>query len=349
MTRKRTIGSILGSFALFLTIQPACTVTLPDDILGNQNDNGAPGGNENDNDGGQPSSVTLTTYASNTGGISGIALRPADGALFGVNADGLFGPIEEGADISAMTALGATNLADEALFDSPPTSLALAITNDGEFWIGSPCCTTIAVVAPDGGDAEPFLGFFDEQDAKPEAIVRVPDGFTGTQFVPGQLLFGHETTFSRLFAVDVEGDREITAIDNPIIDTTNRHAHHLTFGLDGVLYGSKTTTALTQAGIQSIGTDGAPADVPGTLGVAADSFVVLADGSMVIRGALQQTATRSDRGILRYEPSAAEVTVGLSLPAEDLSDRDDMVVTPDGSMILLSLPDRDEIVRVTVD
>jgi hypothetical protein len=324
-----------------------CTVTLPDDIFGNANGNSNANANTNDNDGGGgPDLFELTVYASNTGELTGLALRPADGALFGVNANGLFGPIEAGGDLSMMTPFGATNLADADLFDAPPSSLSLAITNGGEFWIGSPCCTTLAVVPPEGGDAEPFLGLFDVQDSKPEVIVRVPDGFTGDQIFPGQLLLGHETTFSRLFGVDVEGDRAVIAVDNPDAASRNRHAHHLTFGLDGVFYSSRTSTALTQAGFQTIAVDGRPTDLPGTLGIAGDAFVALANGDLVIRGTHQITATSSERGILLYDAEADEATLGLAISAEELSDADDMVVTPDGSMILLSLPNRNEIVEV---
>ena len=41
--------------------------------------------------------------------------------------------------------------------------------------------------------------------------------------------------------------------------------------------------------------------------------------------------------------------LGVAIPADELSANDGMVVSSDGSMILLSLPNRDEIVRVMIE
>ncbi len=65
------------------------------------------GGNENDAP--EPDAIELEVVATNTGGAGGIALRP-DGALFMVNADGLFGPIDptgDVVDVSTLEAFGA--------------------------------------------------------------------------------------------------------------------------------------------------------------------------------------------------------------------------------------------------
>ena len=336
---------MLGFAALVLAIPAGCAIPVPD---GSDNTNTNGNANTNDNDNGTAADpVELFVYASNTGGATGLSLRPSDGAVFAVNVDGLFGPIEDGDDLSTMTAFGATNLAAESLFDMPTASLSLAITESGEFWIGSPCCSTIAVVPPEGGDAEAFLDLLAGSEIKPEVIVRVPEGFEADQMFPGQLLFGQETSFSRLVGVDAEGDRAVLDIDNP--SETNRNAHYLAFGLDGVLYSSKGASGLTQAGFQTIGVDGSPAEVPGTLGAAADTFVALANGDFVIRGTLQSTATSSQRGVLLYDAAVEEVTLGIAIPTEEVDENDDMVITPDGTTILLSLPKRNEIVLVTVN
>ena len=329
-------------------------VPIPDDlgdlmdIIDNGNANANDNGNDDGNDGQTAPRVSFQTYATNTGGASGMALRPSDGAVFAVSADGLFGPISEGDDLSTMTPIGATNLGDDNLFDTTPESLTLAITNEGEFWITS-LQTTVAVVLSGGGDAEPYLGLFDDgvPELTPETTVLVPDSFEGPQFMPGHLLFGGETTFSRLFQVDVSGDRSVLVITQP--ELILRQAHHLTFGLDGALYSSKGVAALTQPGLQTIDTDGTPTNIDSSLGIAADTFVVLANGDMVIRGTWQMTATTSSRGILLFDAAAGEFSVGLSLTSSELSESDEMVISSDGSMILLSRPAVNEIVRISID
>ena len=316
------------------------------DILDNSNDNGNANDNDNGNDGQTAPRVSFQTFATNTGGASGMALHPGTGELFAVSADGLFGPISEGDDLSTMDPIGATNLADDNLFDAPPTTLALAITNDGEFWIATQQ-GTVAVVPPGGGDAAPFLGLINEE-IQPEVIVLVPDGFEGPQITPGQLLFGHETTFDRLIQVDVAGDRSVLSIDNP--SSLLRQAHHLTFGLDGAFYSSKGVTALTQPGFQTIATDGTPTAIDATVGIAGDTFVVLANGDFVIRGSWQTSATAPTIiGILLFDAAEGEISLGVSIPNEETSESDEMVISSDGSMILLSRPAVNEIVRIAID
>ncbi|MBI4716684.1 MAG: hypothetical protein HY763_02685 [Planctomycetes bacterium] len=375
---SRNHGTIAWLYGLvLLTLAGAgCTAgggaVLPgiDDILDgiDGSDDGAGGGDDDgagtdgtadgtDDGGAAPPPVALTTFATGTGGATGLALRPSDGALFAVNAQGLFGPIGQGADLSTMTPLGATNLASMALFDQETASLVLAITATGEFWIGSPCCFTLAVAPAEGGDATAFEGLGEgvtPANIKPETMTIVPSAFASQVIVPGTLLVGQDNTFNRLATIAVAGDRAVFNVPNPLFadaDAGNdllREAHHLVFGLDGVLYGSEDLAALTSAGVQSIAADGTPADLVGTVGVSAHSFVVRANGDMVIRGTQQVTATESHSGILLFDAATATLRVGLELPAEELSEDDEMLITPDGATIYLSLPNRNEIVVVAV-
>ncbi len=314
---------------------------------GNDNGNADANDNENGNDGQTAPRVSFQPYATNTGGASGMALHPETGELYAVSASGLFGPIIEGDDLSTMTPYGATNLADDDLFDTPPTTLALAITNNGEFWIATQQ-TTVAVVPPDGGDAAPYLGLFEGPEIAPEVIVLVPDDFEGPQIKPGQLLFGQETTFDRLIQVDVAGGRGVLSIDNP--SSLLRQAHHLTFGLDGAFYSSKGVTALLQPGFQTIAADGSPTGIDATKGIAGDSFVVLANGDFVIRGSWDPSQTAPTIiGILLFDAAAGEISLGVAIPTEETSESDDMVISSDGSMILLSRPAVNQIVRISID
>jgi hypothetical protein len=314
----------------------------------NTNDNGQ--ANDNTSAGG---GLTLEMLATNTGGASGLAVRPADGALFLVNTNGLFGPIEDGADVASMTPIGATNLADADLFDAPQPSLVLAITESGEFWIGSGCCATLAVVPPEGSDAEPFTALLteptpaDPSNIKPETMAIVPAGFDGAQMQPGNLLVGRETSFSELSAIDVENDRGVVNIDNPDA-LLNRNAHHLVFGPDGTLYTSRSTTSAATAGIQTVDPDGRPHDLPGTTGLSAHSFVVLDNNNLIIRGVHSPIGGASASGILIWSAANHEVQVGLTLPSDELSENDEMILAPDGA-IYLALPERNEIVRVVVN
>lgn len=345
------------TMAFFLPLAGCAGVPIPglDDVL-NMNGNTNGNTNSNTNDNSSPSaSYELDVFATNTGGATGIALRPGDGALFAVNTDGLFGPIEQGTDLGMMMPFGATNLATPQLFVQETSSLVLAISNDGEFWIGSQCCFTLAVVPAAGGDAEPFLSLgtgVNPSNIKPETMAIVPAGFAGAQMMPGDLLVGQETTFSRLSAIDVSGNRDVVNVDNPLLadgdDTNdlNRFAHHLAFGLDGNLYSSRGTPGLTISGLQRIATDGTPTLLPGTLGVSANTFVGLANGDLLLRGTRQTGPTTQRRGILFYNAAEEMIDVVLEIAGADLSEDDELIIAPDGNTIYLSLPNRNEIVTV---
>jgi len=297
-------------------------------------------------------SLETVVFASNTGGASGIALRPSDGALFLVNSEGLFGPIDDGDDVSTLEPIGATNLADADLFgsESDLSHLVLAIANSGEFWIGLPPNKELAVVPPAGGDAESFTGLVVDSNIAPETMVIVPEGFAGDQMEPGNLLVGQDTTFSRLSAIDVEGDRTVVNVDNPLEDDPdnelNRQAHHLTFSPDGVLYSCKRLTSATMAGLQTIATDGTPTDVAGTERLAADSFVALDGGDLILRGIYDPADGDQTTGLLIWSAADEEVQIGLEMTSTEVSADDEMILAADGETVYLSLPERDEIVVV---
>lgn len=324
-------------------------------IDGTMDGDGAGDGNGDGVDGGAggEAALALDLVASNTGGATGIALRPSDGALFLVNSGGLFGPLETGADVSTMQAIGATNLSDEALFDIDKDSLVLSITESGEFWIGSRCCVTLAVVAADGGDAAAFEGLLqgsDPSNIKAETLVIVPEGFDGAQISAGNLLVGQDTTFSRLTAIDVEGDRLVTNVDNPaILDDSdnglNRQAHHLTFSSDGVLYDSRRLASASIAGIQTIAPDGTPTAVAGTESLSADTFVVLSNGDMILRGIFDPSGGPRLAGLLIRSADDGQIELGLDLADADTSADDEMIIADDGT-IYLAQPNRNQIVRV---
>ncbi|MCK4659482.1 MAG: hypothetical protein KAV82_08170 [Phycisphaerae bacterium] len=296
-------------------------------------------------------------FATNTGGASGFALRPSDNAVFILNKDGLFGPIQKDDDVSTMAPIGATTLADPEFFDLEQSSLVMAITNSGEFWIASPCCSTMAIVGPEGGEAEAFIGLLEGPDqgnpsnVKPETMVIVPEGFDGPQIDPGNLLVGRESTFSDLSAINVEGNREVVPrIDNPDElenpdDFLNRLSHHLAFGPDGTLYGSRGLAGALLSGMQTIDTDGRPHELPGTLGLSADSFVVLDNGDIVISGAYHPQGESRILGILLWSADTQSITMGLPISDSEYSEDNELVIAPDGT-IYMALPDRNEIVRV---
>jgi len=319
------------------------------DIIGNENDNA--GGNANDN-GPSPEPVTfnnveLTPFATNTDGAGGMAINPFNNELYVVNRNGLFGPIEEGDDVSTMTPIGATNLADANLFDAPRDNFVLAITEQGEFWIGSSCCGTLAVVPAEGGDAQPFEGLLEGNPPAnifPETMVIAPANVNLPGVSPGDLLVSAETTFSKLAAIKVTGDRSVTQVDNP--SGTNRQGHHIAFGLDGTLYTSRSVGGATILGLQTVTSDGSPTGLPGTLNLAADSFVVLDNDDLVLRGAFTTNAGQFVEGVHLYSAADESVTPGMEIPPEEASEDDEMLIAPDGR-ILLSLPARNEIVVVT--
>lgn len=329
----------------------------------NGNDNGNDSDNGNNDDPPMPDPVSLTIVAENTNGASGLAIRPSDGALFTVNADGLLGPLDQDdanwpVDASTLSPLGATNLSDPDIFMNETSSLVMAITNGGEFWIGTGGGNfTLAIVPPEGGDAEQFLDQSNQGTTtgiSPETMVIVRDTFTGPQMQPGNLLLGAQTTFSRLSAINVEGDRAVIQVDNPIhapADPTmalNRDAHHLAFGPDGTLYSSQDATSLLEPGFQTIAADGTPSLIPGTEGIAGTTFVILDNGDILFRGSFQQSAAMSVNGIFIFSPADQSITLGTMLPSTDVSSDDEMVMTADGT-IYLSLPRRNQIVRVDID
>ncbi|MHC5111101.1 MAG: hypothetical protein ACYTHJ_14615 [Planctomycetota bacterium] len=288
----------------------------------------------------EPNDASLTTYATNTDGAAGLAFRASDGAMFITSANGLFGPIEEGDDVSDLTPLGATNLGDPDIFDAPPSSTILAITEDGEFWIGSNCCSTMGVVAPAGGNAEQFVGLiegFGSSNIKPEALAVVPDGFSGDQFQPGQILVSEDTTFSKLSAIDTTDRSVIQKIDNPVEDSLNREGQHLTFGADGNLYSGKALGTATIAGIQMIDTDGTPIPVDGTFRVSVNTFVVLENGDILINGSFRRSGdlpTDSFNGLFFYDAGSETLSEALTLAQGDNSDDDEMVIGPDGTIYM---------------
>lgn len=306
---------------------------------------------------GDVEALELEVVATNTAGASGIALRQSDGALFLVNRSGLFGPIEAGDDVSQLEPYGATNLDAPDIFDMEQNSLVLAITNSGEFWIGSSCCVTLAVVPPEGGDAEPFLGLLqgpDEGDSaniKASTMVIVPDGFDGPQIDPGNLLVGEDTTFSRLAAIDVEGDRTVVPkVDNPDElespdDFLGREANHLAFAPDGTLYSSDDLPATLDAGLQTIDPDGRPHELPGTEGFSGISFVVLDNDDIIVRGSYRPLVGPRILGLLLWEPDGQTITAGVSMPDSELSADDELIMADDGT-IYAAFPERNEVMRV---
>jgi hypothetical protein len=343
-TLRWTAGSAALAFLPLALLAGCAGVPIPDlDDIINGNDNA------NDNGGPPPAAVELTDFATSTEGASGLAVRPSDGALFAVNADGLFGPIQEGDDVSTLTPYGATNLGDDDLFDLPPTSSVLAIDSSGEFWIGSQCCITVARVPAEGGNATPFTGLLEGDDAAnifPETLVFVPDSFDGPQIDPGNLLVGEDTTFSKLAAIDVVTGT-VTNVENPS-ELIKREAHHLAFGPDGTLYSSRGVSSATFAGLQTIAEDGTPTPLPGTLRVAAHTFVVLDNGDLLYDGVFRTSAVDVLNGLFFWSAEDEEIVTALELPAAQTSEHDEMIMAEDGT-IYLSLPNLNKIVTVTIN
>jgi hypothetical protein len=293
--------------------------------------------------------LALSEFATNTDGASAIAVRPSDGAVFIVNADGLFGPITAGTNLAAMTPFGAANLGTLDLFDSQQPQLALAITNSGEFWIGSSADGTMAVVPPGGGDAEPFPGLIEAPtddvtplNIFPDTLVLVPANGGGTEFMPGDLLAGEATTFSRLAAIDPATD-DVVKVDNP--SATNRNAFHLAFDSNGDLFSSRDTTSLTTRGIQRIAADGTPTFIDNTEGLAAPAFVIEDSGDFIIRGALAESGGISFTGLFILDAGTGALLKALQIPASAASAADDMVLLPNGT-ILMTQPNLNRVVRI---
>ena len=313
----------------------------------------------------EPDLITVETYATNTGRAAAIALDAA-GDLYLVNERGLFGPIQEGDDVATLDPIGATNISDEEemedFFDNVPSSLVLAISNSGEFWISTPANATMAVVPPEGGPAEPFTGLLTDptpdtaSKIKPATMAIVPDEFDGAQIRPGTLLVGRETFNSELSTIDVESaDRTVLNIDNPINpdeledpdDGLRRWAHHVTFAADGTLYTSAGQLRLGAPGIQTIAPDGAPSNVAGTEAILAHTFVVLDNGDLVIRGSYDPVETPEVTGLLLWSAEDAAIVFGLDLPVAGLSEHDELILGPTGKTLFLSLPGQQEILLAT--
>ena len=302
------------------------------------NNGGLPNGEESE-------VLEATPFASNTNDITGLAIRPSDGALFGVNTTGLYGPIQEGDDLSTMQPIGATNLLDADIFNGSDTSLALAITGHGEFWIGSTCCSRVAVVPPGGGDAAAFDGLLSapSNPIKPSTLALVPDGFDGPVINPGDLLAGQGTTFSWLTSIDPAAR---TVADVPNTSTTNRDAEHLAFGPGPTLYSSRGTLSPLTPGLQQIDTDGVPTNLPGTLNLGARSFVVRANGDIVLLGRHDTASGEQLNGVLLYSAADQDVKLGVAYSAGETVDGGDMAITADRATIFLSIAARNEIVTI---
>lgn len=288
------------------------------------------------NGGDQTEVLQPTVYATNTNGASGLAIRPSDGALFAVNADGLFGPIEQGDDLSTLTPIGATNL--DAIFGATTTSLALAITNDGEFWIGSFCCSRLAVVPPGGGDAVGFDGLI-ATNINPRALALVPAGFSGTNVDPGNLLAAEESSGASLGVIDVGTDT--------VAEIANRPAEHLAFGPGPVLYGSRGTASPIAAGLQTISAEGVASDLPGTLNLGARAFVVRSNDDIVFLGRFTSILGDDLNGVLLYSAADDSVQLGVAYSAADTADGGDMAISADRSTIFVAIAGRNEIVTVS--
>lgn len=329
---------------------------------GDQIDDGS-GGGGSDEAGGAGDPIQIEVFATNTGtDASGIALNPTDDGLYLVSGEGLFGPIEEGADVMAdLDPLGAENLFDPDLFDHETRGFVLSISEAGVFWIGTSDASTLAVVPSEGGPAQPFLGLLrggvDVSNVKPATMAFIPDGFSGPQMQPGHLLVGEEAGQSDLTAIDVEGFGEVDDgmlvlnVDKPVDDETGeaimRFANHLAFGQDGTLYGARQVSSAVNAGVQTIDTDGFPTDLPGTTGLSAISFVVLKNDDLLIRGVYDPDPGNepSVNGIVLWEAEGQEVTVFEDLPDDILSGYDELIISADRSTVYLALPERGEIWR----
>lgn len=332
-TAMRLIQLSLALMALTICTGQGCSFGPPP--------SGGPGDSGNDT---QPETLQLESFVTETQGASGLAIRPSDGALFAVNANGLFGPLQAGDRISQLTPIGATNLGVADLFGDSPTGMVLAITASGEFWIGSQCCGTLAVVPPAGGDAVAFEGLLNSSNIKPEAMAIVPSDFDGAQMHPGNLLVGQQTTFSRLAAVDVLGARTVVNVSNP--GGLNREAHALAFGPGPVFYSGDELAASGIAGIQNIATSGAPIGVSGSENTGVHSMVVRGNGDIVFRGRHNTVGGDELNGVLVFSAADDTVKLGVGLLTSETSADDELVITADRTTIYLSLPARNEIVRV---
>ena len=72
------------------------------------------------------------------------------------------------------------------------------------------------------------------------------------------------------------------------------------------------------------------------------------NGDFVIRGTHQTGPTTVEAGIVFYGAADETITFALEIPIDERSEDDEMIITPDGSAIYLSLPIRNEIVMVRI-
>lgn len=327
-----------------------------ENVADEQNDNAddgndnADGGNDNGDDPTiEPDRATLTPFATNTSGASGLALD-GNGNLYLLNADGLYGPLAEGDDISELEPIGATNLDDEDIFKNDETSLVLAISNEGEFWIGSRCCGTLAFLPVGEEDAVSFKDSLldSESQVRPETMVIVPDNVDSMQILPGTMLIGQESSFSILATIDVDGDHAVVDILNPEAEDDIRYGHHLAFGPDGTLYASTKTSGVERIGFQTIGADGVPTDVAGTEGLAANSFVVLDNGDILMTGFREVSGSGLETGLFIVSPATGEVeSVATLAGGASVTDRE-LVLDRASGAIYLARPGQDDVVLVTI-
>ena len=83
------------------------------------------------------------------------------------------------------------------------------------------------------------------------------------------------------------------------------------------------------------------------MGLAASSFVVLADDSLLIRGVYDPDPGNVPKvsGILLWDAATEEIIVFEDLPDQDMSGNDELILSKDRSTIYLALPSRSEIWR----
>ncbi len=112
------------------------------------------------------------------------------------------------------------------------------------------------------------------------------------------------------------------------------------------LYGANKNPGSDDPGLQSVVPDGTPTALPGTLGVAADTFVVLDDGDLLIDGSFPQSGGGTFQGLFFWSAQDEAVTEGLAISTDDRSTHDELVMAPDGT-IYFSQPELSRISVVT--
>ena len=148
--------------------------------------------------------------------------------------------------------------------------------------------------------------------------------------------------------IDVDGDHAVVDILNPEVEDDIRYGHHLAFGPDGTLYGSTKTSGLERIGFQTIGTDGAPTDVAGTEGLAANSFVVLENGDILMTGFRDVSGSSLATGLFIVSPDTGEVeSVATLAGGASVSDQE-LVLDRASGAIYLARPGQNDVVLVTI-